>query len=480
MSRFSQPVYQVWRRGELSVRYSVVSIRWLLLLTLLVVLLAAYALTIGRYTISMPDLWQVIIGQGSSVQERIVWNIRLPRIVTAVFVGAALGVSGGIFQSVSRNALGSPDVIGFTTGAATGAIAQIVLFEQGPVQVALAAIVGGMVTAVAVYLLSRKAGVVGGYRLILTGIGIGSVLSALNGLMLVKGNIDNAVTANLWLAGSLHARTWLHAIPVMVGTLLLVPVVMLLAKPLAMIEMGDDLAIQLGIQVEHIRLVMLLMAVVLAAIATGSAGPIAFIALAAPQLISRLLRVSQLPVYGCAVMLTSNFFYNDYEDLQLPFYISARTTKIINAEKARTYGAEFSSRWLPRPDLQLSAGLGLLETKINKFSDSEYEGNELPRAPSYSMNFGADYTFFNHFVFSTTVNYTDTYYSYYDNDEMGKIDADWITNVQLAYNFSMGRATLFATNLFNSTQPTMITDNDVYTAVTQQPRLVGVSLQLDF
>ncbi|MCG3734847.1 Fe(3+)-siderophore ABC transporter permease [Vibrio cincinnatiensis] len=302
MSRFSQPVYQVWRRGELSVRYSVVSIRWLLLLTLLVVLLAAYALTIGRYTISMPDLWQVIIGQGSSVQERIVWNIRLPRIVTAVFVGAALGVSGGIFQSVSRNALGSPDVIGFTTGAATGAIAQIVLFEQGPAQVALAAIVGGMVTAVAVYLLSRKAGVVGGYRLILTGIGIGSVLSALNGLMLVKGNIDNAVTANLWLAGSLHARTWLHAIPVMVGTLLLVPVVMLLAKPLAMIEMGDDLAIQLGIQVEHIRLVMLLMAVVLAAIATGSAGPIAFIALAAPQLISRLLRASQLPVYGCAVM----------------------------------------------------------------------------------------------------------------------------------------------------------------------------------
>lgn len=180
------------------------------------------------------------------------------------------------------------------------------------------------------------------------------------------------------------------------------------------------------------------------------------------------------------VELTSNFFYNDYDDLQLPFYISARTTKIINAEKAQTYGAEFSSRWLPISDLELSAAVGLLKTKINKFSDSEYEGNELPRAPSYSMNFGADYTFFNDFVFSTTVNYTDTYYSYYDNDEVGKIDADWITNVQLAYNFSMGRATLFATNLFNSTQPTMITDNDVYTAVTQQPRLVGVSLQLDF
>ncbi len=217
-----------------------------------------YALTIGRYTISMPDLWQVLSGQGSAVQERIVWNIRLPRIVTAVFVGAALGVSGGIFQSVSRNALGSPDVIGFTTGAATGAIAQIVLFEQGPVQVALAAIFGGIVTAVMVYLLSRKAGVVGGYRLILTGIGIGAVLSALNGLMLVKGNIDNAVTANLWLAGSLHARTWSHAIPVMVGVIVLVPLIMLLARQLSLMEMGDDLATQLGIRVERVRLVMLL------------------------------------------------------------------------------------------------------------------------------------------------------------------------------------------------------------------------------
>lgn len=180
------------------------------------------------------------------------------------------------------------------------------------------------------------------------------------------------------------------------------------------------------------------------------------------------------------VELTSNLFYNDYDDLQLPFYISARTTAIINADKAKTYGAEFTSRWMPFSDLELSAGLGLLKTKIERFDGSDNEGNELPRAPSYSMNFGADYTFFNNFEFSTSINYTDNYYSYYDNDELGEIDADWITNVQLAYNFSMGRATLFATNLFDSTQPTMITDNDVYTAVTQQPRLVGVSLQLDF
>lgn len=302
MNGFTPSARQVWRRGQLSIVYSPGVIRWLIVLTLLVVALAAYAMTIGRYPIAIGDLWQVFSGEGSAVQQRIVWNIRLPRIVTAIFVGAALGVSGAIFQSVSRNALGSPDVIGFTTGAATGAIAQIVLFEQGPLQVALAAIIGGIVTAVVVYVLSRKSGVVGGYRLILTGIGIGAVLSALNGLMLVKGNIDNAVTANLWLAGSLHARTWSHALPVMSGVIVLVPLIMLLAKPLSMMEMGDDLATQFGIRVEKIRLAMLLAAVVLAAIATGSAGPVAFIALAAPQLITRLLRVSQLPVYGSAVM----------------------------------------------------------------------------------------------------------------------------------------------------------------------------------
>lgn len=283
--------------------YSPSALWWLIALSLIVLVLACYALTIGRYPISLPELWQVLSGQGGSlVQERIVFNIRLPRIVTAVFVGAALGISGGIFQSVSRNALGSPDVIGFTTGAATGAIAQIVLFEQGPVQVAVAAILGGLVTAAVVYLISRKAGVVGGYRLILTGIGIGAVLSALNGLMLVKGNIDNAVTANLWLAGSLHARTWSHALPVMVGVVVLMPLAMLLARQLSLMEMGDDLATQLGIRVERVRQLMLLTAVVLAALATGAAGPIAFIALAAPQLISRLLRGVQLPVYGSAVI----------------------------------------------------------------------------------------------------------------------------------------------------------------------------------
>lgn len=295
--------YSVWRYGRASICYLPKSLYWLAALTLLVIILAVYCLSVGSYSISVAELWQVLTGQSEQgIQQRIVLNLRLPRVLTAVFVGAALGMSGAVFQSVSRNALGSPDVIGFTTGAATGAIAQIVLFESGPVQVAIAAVVGGLATAAVVYLLARKAGVVGGYRLILTGIGLGAVLSALNGLMLVKGNIDNAMSANLWLAGSLDARNWSHALPVLATVLIVFPLVFALAKSLSMLEMGDDLATQLGIRVERVRVVMLFAAVVLAAVATGAAGPIAFIALAAPQLIRRLICRDCLSIYGAAIM----------------------------------------------------------------------------------------------------------------------------------------------------------------------------------
>lgn len=293
----------VLRVGSLSFFYHPIHILVASVLMILVCGLATYSMTLGKFSFSLLQVVDVVLGSGEGgVKDRIILNIRLPKVLTAMFVGAALGISGAVFQSVSRNALGSPDVIGFTTGAATGAIAQIVLFEQGALAVAVSAIAGGIVTAIIVYVLAIKSGVVGGYRLILTGIGIGSILSALNGLMLVKGNLDNAIMANLWLAGSLHARTWTHVYPVMLGVVVLMPIMMCLKRALAMIEMGDDVATQLGIRVERVRLSMIFFAVVLAAVATGAAGPIAFIALAAPQLVARLRRSRSLSLFSSALM----------------------------------------------------------------------------------------------------------------------------------------------------------------------------------
>lgn len=290
-----------------------------LLLLALVVLLGLWTLTIGRIELSLPEVLRILVGRGDGgVGETVLLRIRLPRLMTAAFVGAALGMSGAIFQSVSRNALGSPDIIGFTTGAATGALLRIVLFGPGALAVASSAVAGGLLTALVVYLLSARHGTVGGYRLVLVGIGVGSVLAALNGLLLVKGDLDNAITANLWLAGSLAARNWAHALPVIAGTLLLLPVLLVLARPLSTIEMGDDLARQLGVAVERTRLVMLACAVVLAALAVGAAGPIAFIALAAPQLATRLAAAKGLYITGAATMGACLLVVADLASLSLP------------------------------------------------------------------------------------------------------------------------------------------------------------------
>lgn len=324
---------RAWRLGRASVLYSPRALAVCATLSVLILLSAALAMIIGKMDIQPAQIAAVLLGKGEGgLSEHIILNVRLPRVLTALLVGMALGVSGAIFQSISRNALGSPDVIGFTTGAATGALCQIILLGMGAMQVALAAVMGGVLTAAVVYVLARQGGVVGSYRLILTGIGVGAVLSALNGLMLVRGNLDNAVMANLWLAGSLHARTWEHVWPAMAGVIVLLPLVSLGASALRMVEMGDDIASQLGIRVERVRVGMILCAVVLAALATGAAGPIAFVALAAPQLSVRLVRGTGLPVASSALMGGLLMLAADLLTQSLPLPVSVpigRMTGII-------------------------------------------------------------------------------------------------------------------------------------------------------
>nr|WP_086940196.1 iron chelate uptake ABC transporter family permease subunit [Thaumasiovibrio occultus] len=295
------------RRGRFSVLLSPRELVVAIVLALGCMLMAGFAATVGKLPISLAEIYDAISGVLSGASEpnfktNVLFNIRFPRILTALFAGAALGVSGAIFQSISRNVLGSPDIIGFTSGAATGALMQIILFGGGAVEISLSAIAGGLVTALIVYCLALKNGTVGRYRLILTGIGISAVLSALNGLLLVKGNLDNAISAQLWLAGSLHSRNWHHAVPVIVSVLVLLPLAKGLARSLMMAEMGDDLATQLGVRVDAARWKMTLIAVVLAATATSAAGPIAFIALAAPQLARKLRRSANLPLISSALM----------------------------------------------------------------------------------------------------------------------------------------------------------------------------------
>lgn len=265
--------------------------------------LAVALLGTGTLAFTPTEVVSALFGKsGNAMAERVVWGLRLPRVVTAACVGAALGMAGAIFQSISRNALGSPDIIGFTTGAATGAIIQIILFGADPLAVSLSAVLSGMATAALVFLLALKGRTTGGYRLVLVGIGVGATLSGVNTVLLVASDLDRSVSAQIWLAGSLAARSWFHAVPAALGLLLIVPAALWHARRLALLEMGDDAASQLGVSVERTRLAMVMTAVGLTALATAAAGPIAFIALAGPQLARRLCRSPEVPLLPGAAM----------------------------------------------------------------------------------------------------------------------------------------------------------------------------------
>ncbi|MDO5622933.1 MAG: iron chelate uptake ABC transporter family permease subunit [Paracoccus sp. (in: a-proteobacteria)] len=291
-----------------------------LALMLVCLLLALLLLGTGMLRLSPLQVVEGLAGLShDATATRVLRGIRLPRVLTAALVGASLGMAGAVFQSLSRNPLGSPDVIGFTTGAATGAILQIILFNAGPFQVASAAVASGLVTALVVLTLARGAREGGGYRLILIGIGVGAVLTGVNTMLMVMGSLDRAMSAQIWLAGSLNARSWAHVWTVLAGLCLFMPLVLLSARRLAVLELGEDIAVQLGVGIGRSRALLVIAAVGLTAVATASAGPIAFIALAGPQIARRLTRTPGVPLLSGALTGAALLLAADLLSQRAPF-----------------------------------------------------------------------------------------------------------------------------------------------------------------
>ncbi|AXE27675.1 hypothetical protein C0216_22215 [Streptomyces globosus] len=264
------------------------------LLTGLLLAAAAAALSVvligtGDFEIAPADVVQTLLGNGTPAQDFIVNDLRLPRVLVALLVGAALGMAGAVFQSVSRNPLGSPDLLGFGYGSAVGALLVIVLFKGGATAVAGGALAGGLVTGVLIYLLSYKRGV-HGYRLVLVGIGASAMLIAGIQWLLTKAQFIEATRAMVWLTGSLAGRDWSQVWPLLGTCAVLFPLALSQGRALRIAEMGDDAAYALGVRVERMRMLLMLAAVLLTTAAAAAAGPISFVALAAPQLARRLTR----------------------------------------------------------------------------------------------------------------------------------------------------------------------------------------------
>jgi iron complex transport system permease protein len=267
----------------------------------LVVLLLGMALNIGRgdFPISVGEVLSVLAGGGDQGQRFIVMDLRLPRSLTGLLVGAALAVAGAITQSIARNPLASPDMIGFTAGANAAAVGVIVLggsgWFLGAVGLPVAALVGGLVSAFAIYGLAWRRGVQG-FRLVLVGIGIDVTLTALVHWLTIVAGVTEAARAYVWLNGSLNGRGWEHVVPVGIALAVLVPAALVLAHVLGGLQFGDDTARGLGIPVDRARTALLVVAVGLASVATASAGPIAFVALVAPQISQRLVGSARPPI----------------------------------------------------------------------------------------------------------------------------------------------------------------------------------------
>ncbi|MCF3184052.1 iron chelate uptake ABC transporter family permease subunit [Streptomyces polychromogenes] len=260
-----------------------------LLLVAATLVLAVVLIGTGDFEIAPGDVVRTLLGDGTPADDFIVNDLRLPRVLVAILVGAALGMSGAVFQSVSRNPLGSPDLLGFGYGSAVGALVVITVFKGGATEVALGAVVGGVLTGAVVYLLAYKKGI-HGYRLVLVGIGASAVLVAVIQYLIAKAQLIEATRAMVWLTGSLAGRDWAQVWPLLVACALLFPLVLGQGRALRVIEMGDDAAYALGVPVERTRMLLMLAAVLLTTAAAAAAGPISFVALAAPQLARRLTR----------------------------------------------------------------------------------------------------------------------------------------------------------------------------------------------
>lgn len=244
------------------------------------------SLLLGEVRLGAGEILAGLAGEGRGAF--ILLELRLPRVLTAALAGAALGASGAILQSLARNPLASPDLLGFTQGAGLGAVAAIVGAGTSGWHVMLGALAGGLLTAAFALALAWKDGALRIWRLVLVGIGTGFILVACIQLMMVRTDLFQATTATRWLTGSLNARTWFHASVAGLGALVLLPAALAMGRALDLLAMGDDAAAGLGARVERARLGAAMLSVFLAAVAVSVAGPVAFVALAAGPLGRRL------------------------------------------------------------------------------------------------------------------------------------------------------------------------------------------------
>ncbi|SNV16331.1 iron-siderophore ABC transporter permease protein [Rhodococcus rhodochrous] len=257
-------------------------------LATLVVAAFAASLMFGRTFYPPEDVLRVVLGQDVAGANFAVGRLRLPRAVLAVVAGVCFGLGGITFQTMLRNPLASPDIIGISSGASAAAAFAIIVLGLGGTGVSAFAIVAGLAVALLIYGLSYRGGVAG-TRLILIGIGIAAMLDSVTSYLLSTAATWDLQETMRWLTGSLNGATWGATVPVIVALLVLGPVLLVQTRNLSMVQLGDDAAQALGVRVERTRVFAIVSAVGLIAFATAAAGPIAFVAFLSGPIAARIV-----------------------------------------------------------------------------------------------------------------------------------------------------------------------------------------------
>ncbi|WP_350258725.1 FecCD family ABC transporter permease [Scrofimicrobium sp. R131] len=272
-----------------------------LVLTALLVLAFFGALLVGSAGLTLPEVMRTLTGHGDPALNQVVLDWRLPRALFALLGGMALALSGAIFQFITRNPLGSPDIIGFSAGAYTGALLVSALGVSALWGRPVGALLGGLLAGAAVYFLAWEQGL-SGFRIIIVGIAVSVFLSALNTYLLLTLQREQALIVAGWGLGSLANISWRHVVVLGIALLITLPLLFYLRADLRLLDLGDDTAAGLGVRVSRLRAVLLGLGIILVAAVTAAAGPIAFVALAAPQLAKRLASAPAIPLYMTAVV----------------------------------------------------------------------------------------------------------------------------------------------------------------------------------
>ncbi|SBV97972.1 Iron ABC transporter permease [uncultured Eubacteriales bacterium] len=278
----------------------------------LAVLLCCAMLMLGNTIYPVSDVVRALSGEQMQGVSFAVNTIRLPRMLAGLFSGFAFGLAGSVFQTLLRNPLANPNIIGITSGSSAAAVFSIVVLQASGAVTSALSVAGGLATVLVTYILTGSKRFSGG-RLILIGLGLQAMLNALISWLLLISSESNVPAALRWLSGSLNGSQMEGLAPIVSATLLLTPVVVFFGRDLSMLELGEDSALSLGVHTGRTRVLLIVSSVFLVAIATAATGPISFISFLACPIAKRLVgggcsHTVPAGLFGAVLVLSADLF----------------------------------------------------------------------------------------------------------------------------------------------------------------------------